>query len=426
MNTENTLSAEQMWVFRLLEETDKSLFLTGKAGTGKSHLLRYLIKHSTKNIALLSYTGLAAANIGGQTINSFFQIFSQGIYEPQEQIAILEDRDSAYGLKKMLNKLDIIVIDEISMVRADLFHTINEICKLYRDNQQPFGGLQLLLVGDPYQLPPVVRPAEIKQLLVKKYGGVHFFNAPEVTNYVGAYQLKHIFRQDDEQFKHILNNIREGTNLSQVLSLLNTRVGTPKSMQNVVVVATRNDMVDDYNAKQLAKLPTQTYTYKAIVKGIFKDRPTNEELVLKEGAQIMMLKNDQMGRWYNGSIGVITELTKDSIKVEIDGNEYDVEQFTWTNNKYNYDEASDTLDQTYLGSFTQYPIRLAWAVTVHKSQGQTYESALINIPQAFDSGQTYVALSRCKSLDKLYLARPIKERDVIVDPAIRQFMSNIK
>lgn len=426
MDTENTLSPEQMWVFRLLEETDKSLFLTGKAGTGKSHLIRYLLKHSTKNIALLSYTGLAAANIGGQTINSFFQIFSHGIYDPQEQIAILEDRDSAYGLKRMLNKLDLLVIDEISMVRSDLFHTINEICKLYRDNPQPFGGLQLLLVGDPYQLPPVVKPAEIKPILMKRYGGVHFFNAPDVTSYVGAYQLKQIFRQDDEQFKHILNNIREGTNLPQVLSLLNTRVGIPKSMQNVVVVATRNDMVDNYNEKELAKLSTPTYTYKAIIKGSFKDRPTNEELVLKEGAQIMMLKNDMMGRWYNGSIGVITELTKDSIKVEINGNEYDVEKFTWTNNKYNYDEDTDTLDQTYLGSFTQYPIRLAWAVTVHKSQGQTYESAFINIPQAFESGQTYVALSRCKSLDKLYLARPIKEKDVLVDPAIRQFMSNIK
>lgn len=425
MQTKMTLSSEQQNIINLIENTNANLFLTGKAGTGKSHVIKYFIENTKKKVVLLAYTGLAASNIGGQTINTFFQIYSDALYDYKEQLAIQEDRDSTYGLKKMLNRLDTIIIDEISMVRSDLLHTINELCKYYRESDLPFGGLQMIFVGDPYQLPPVTKPKELRSILTRKYGGVHFFNAPDVITSMKAYQLTHIFRQDDSVFKDILNNIRVGTNLSNVLTLLNNRVTKPKSMDNVVVITTRNDDVDSYNDKELAKLSTPAYTYDAIIKGKFNDRPTNEHLVLKEGAQIMMLRNDPSGRWYNGSIGTIHRLTKDSIFVNLDGSVYEVDTFTWTNNKYNYDEANDSLSQSYLGSFTQYPIRLAWAVTIHKSQGQTYDSCYVKINHAFDSGQTYVALSRCRTLDNLYLASPLKSRDIIVDPSVRMFMSNI-
>ena len=418
-----TLSEEQFKIFNALEHNNLNLFLTGRAGTGKSHLIKYFIENTNKNVVLLAPTGIAAVNIGGQTINKFFRIFEEGVYDPD--IILPQFEDDHWDLKKAVKALDTIIIDEISMVRVDMFHTIDKMCQVFRGSPEPFGGIQLILVGDLFQLPPVITDKDIRKYLISNYGGIYFFNSPNITKSMKAYQLKTIYRQSDDQFKTLLNNVREGINLTPTLDVLNQRVIPYTSKDNIILVSARNKEVDDYNAEHLAKINAPLKTYTATVRGEMHAFPTDLTLQLKEGAQVMMLTNDPDGRWVNGTLAKISSLKK-GVEVEIEGNKYEIDTFTWRSSKYKFNESENKMESEVSGSFTQYPIRLAWAVTVHKSQGQTYDKCKVKIKNAFDHGQTYVALSRCRSFDTLYLENKLNLKDIIIDPVVKQFMSNIR
>lgn len=414
------LSNEQEKIFKFIEESNKSLFLTGKAGTGKSHLLKYFMDNTKKKVALLAPTGLAAINVGGQTINSFFQIFKDGCYE-WEDIEKDISRKS-FGYVNTIENLDTIVIDEVSMVRVDLFVTIDKICQKIRKNNALFGGIQLVLVGDLYQLPPVA-PQNIKKYLTSKYGGVYFFMAPDLCKNMGIIRLTEIFRQSDGKFKEVLNNIRVGENLNDTLSYLNQRVYKPESMEGVVVLASTNSVVDNHNNDRLSKIEGKEYVYDAIIQGKLgkSSYPAPEQLKLKVGAQVMLLENDMDKRWVNGTVAVVSKLGK-QVFVKIGKHEHEIFPKTWTSVNYKYNNSSMKLEAQDAASFTQYPIKLAWAVTIHKSQGQTYDSVYLSMDHAFDFGQTYVALSRCKDINKLYLANPLKVSDIKIDSLVREFI----
>lgn len=422
MNKEITLSEEQLKVYEALENHNLSLFLTGRAGTGKSQLIKYFINHTKKNVVLLAPTGIAAINIGGQTINRFFRIFESGVYDPD---TILKDfEEDHYDLRKAVKKLDTIIIDEISMVRVDMFYTIDRMCQTFRGNDSPFGGIQIILVGDLYQLPPVINDDSIKKYLINTYGNIYFFNSPNITKVMRAYQLKTIYRQSDDQFKTLLNNVREGTNLIPTIDLLNKRVIPYTGIENIILISARNAEADNYNAEHLAKINSPMQTYTATIHGDMQAYPTDVILRLKVGAQVMMLTNDVDGRWVNGTLATISSL-KNKVEVEIQGNKYELTPFTWKSSTYELN-ADNKMESKISGSFTQYPIKLAWAITIHKSQGQTYDKCKIKIKHAFAHGQTYVALSRCRSFDTMYLDNKLSLRDVIIDPAVKQFMQNIR
>lgn len=424
INEEIQLSEEQQKLFNAMEFDNKNLFISGKAGTGKSHVIKYFLKHTKKTTAHLAYTGIAALNIGGSTINKFFGILSHGVYNPDEQIKHLDNQFYIDNLREKFEALDCLIIDEISMVRVDLFHTMDMVCRHLRDDDRFFGGIQVFLVGDMFQLPPVTRDPNVREFIKDTYSNVYFFNyQPEVLNNVRQYKLKEIHRQSDEKFKRILNNIRIGKVSQEDLNELNKRVTPPPSMDGVITLTGRNDSATAINESRLKELPGESKTFSAVVEGDIKESsyPTDLKLKLKVGAQVMMLNNDPFGLWVNGSIGTITSLTG-GIKVKINGIVCDVDKYTWTSKKYTYNRNSKSLEQESTGSFTQYPIKLAWAITIHKSQGQTYDSVYIDMGRAFDYGQVYVALSRCKSLDTLYLARPIYRSSIKVDEDILKYL----
>ena len=381
------LSTEQKELFDKINSSNDHILVTGKAGTGKSSLLQYLKHCSSKNLVVVAPTGVAALNVQGQTIHSFFKIppsfNSKGIL-------ILDDRR-----KLVLKNIDAVVIDEVSMVRADLMDTVDRILKHARSSQLPFGGVQMIMFGDMYQLPPVVEDPELFKYFSANHGGFYFFNAHvwHSAN-LKIYQLKTIFRQKDEKFKRILNAIRTGKISNNILNELNSRV-----IQNP---------------------PTEDMLTLAITNQFF---PTEETLYLKKGAQVMLVKNDTNKRWVNGTVGHIHSLRKNEIEVDIDGNIYSIPQDTWKRIQYIYNEEEGIIDEETISSFTQFPIKLAWAVTIHKSQGQTYNSVIIDMGSgAFAHGQTYVALSRCTSLKGIHLKRRVLKEDIIIDPAIINFM----
>lgn len=413
------LSLEQQKLFEKLENTHNHFFITGKAGTGKSVLLQYFKQNSAKRLVVVAPTGVAALNVGGQTIHSLFRI-------PPEFITKEKLRLSP-RTAMLLRNLDTVVIDEISMVRADLMDAIDYLLRLARNSNIPFGGVQMVMFGDLYQLPPVVHDPELHKYFADNHGGYYFFNAHVWRNTLPEiYELSTIFRQKDENFKEILNAIRTGDVRIQTLSLLNSRVIIDIPEDGIITLVTTNSLVSEINHHRLEQLEGEVKEYRATITGELEQSsfPTDEVLRLKKGAQIMLLKNDREKRWVNGTLGYIASLSNDEVKVNVDGIVYSIPRETWSKIRYYYDQQKRKVEEEVISSFTQFPLRLAWAVTVHKSQGQTYGSVAVNMGDgAFAHGQTYVALSRCKSLEGLYLTREILIQDIIVDPAIITFMN---
>lgn len=416
------LSDEQQKIFDIIENQNRNVFITGKAGTGKSALLQYFKYKSKKRLVVVAPTGIAALNVGGQTIHSLFRI-----------PPAFTDKNNLKVYPKtalLLRNIDTLVVDEISMVRADLMDAIDHILKAARRNTLPFGGVQVVMFGDLYQLPPVVNDPELHKYFAHNHGGYYFFNAHVWRDApLDIYELSQIFRQKDEDFKNILNEIRLGSVSENSLSNLNRRVDFTVPEEGVITLATTNASVNSTNVQRLSRLSGKLFSYKAEIEGDLEKSsfPTEEELELKVGAQVMFLKNDKEKRWVNGTIGFIKSLSEDEIKVDIDGIVYPVEKETWNKIRYFYNQRERKIDEEVISSFTQYPLRLAWAVTIHKSQGQTYGSVAIDLGDgAFAHGQTYVALSRCKMLETLYLKREVLAEDIIVDSAVTNFMSLAK
>lgn len=416
--SEISLSPEQQKLFDRFENTSSHMFITGKAGTGKSVLLQYIKLHTQKDIIVVAPTGVAALNVGGQTIHSLF------LFPP----TFIDTRSLKLAPKtaKILKNIDTLIIDEVSMVRADLMDGIDYLLRLARGNNEPFGGVQLLMFGDLYQLPPVVNDRELLQYFHDLNGGFYFFNSLAWNGTdLEIYELNQNFRQTDETFKTILNSIRGGEVSDNLLFPLNERSKISPPSDGVITLATTNATVFEINHTRLNSLPNHSFAYQASITGDLDPSsfPTESTLILKKGAQIMMLKNDSKKRWVNGSIGVVEDIKEKEISVNIDGNIHTVQPETWNKIRYSFNSEKRQVEEEIVSSFTQFPIRLAWAITVHKSQGQTYNSVVIDMGRgAFAHGQTYVALSRCKSLDTLYLKRPLTFDDIIVDPTIINFM----
>jgi ATP-dependent DNA helicase PIF1 len=415
------LSAEQRRVFDLIESTKKHVFVTGRAGTGKSTLLNHLSWNTEKQLVISAPTGVAALNVGGQTIHSLFRL----------PIGVIADSDIEQNgdVRKMLNTIDTLVIDEVSMVNADLMDAIDRSLRKARHKPTvPFGGVQVVLFGDPYQLAPVPGDSDERAYFTDHYRSMWFFDAKvwsEVS--LTVVELTEIHRQHDDDFKFMLNAVRHGQVTKEIADALNGAGARTPPSDGTITLATRNDAVNRINAEALKRLPGTVRTANAEVSGDFGGRnfPAEEALELKVGAQVMFLRNDSEQRWVNGSVGVVSKISKaGSIWVEIDGEVHEVDPVSWEKHRYSYSADDKKLTKNVIGEFTQFPLRLAWAVTIHKSQGKTYDQAIVDLGQrVFSAGQTYVALSRLTSLDGLYLTRPLRPADISVDPAVRRFMS---
>ncbi len=404
----------------LIERQGHSLFITGKAGTGKSTLLHYLRATTTKETVVLAPTGVAALNVGGQTIHSFFQL-PPTLIDPQ---TMRRRRNT-----KLLQKLETLIIDEVSMVRADVMDGVDVALRLSRNNlQTPFGGVQVVLCGDLFQLPPIVRDAELQTFFDEQYGGPYFFQAHVFAGLRPyALELTTMYRQQDDTFIRILNKIREHDLDAELFSVLNRRVISTNTLprrDGFITLTTTNDAALRINKACLAQIHAKLYAYPASVTGIFDPAifPTEQVLELKRGAQVMMMKNDAEKRWVNGTLGTISALSEQKIRVEIAGTSYEVEPETWQNIQYHYHRETNRIEEEVIGTFVQYPLRLAWAITIHKSQGQTFDNVLIDLGRgAFAHGQTYVALSRCRSLEGIRFSRPVTPRDILFDARIHGF-----
>ncbi|MBD3330059.1 AAA family ATPase [Candidatus Peregrinibacteria bacterium] len=424
----NTGFAEAL---NLLEKTQQNLFITGKAGTGKSTLLEYFRKNTQKRVAVLAPTGVAALNVEGQTIHSFFLIPPN--ITPNK---VLEHELSEKRIR-LIKKLDTLIIDEVSMLRADLLDCIDVSLRHHRDQSLPFGGIQMVFIGDLYQLPPVVAGAEEKQLFSSHYFSPYFFSAKSLEDIeLKQLELKKIYRQKDSSFIELLNKIRNKTVSEDDLKILNAR-HLPHFEENqnknlIITLNTTNASADQKNMEELQKLSKSEETFYGEIEGKFKKNnlPTHEELKLKIGAQIMMLNNDMMGRWINGSLGKIKDIVfddksgDDALIVELNtGKNVKVKKHSWRIHKYFFNKETSSIDTEVVGSFTQFPVRLAWAVTIHKSQGKTFDNVIIDIGWGtFAHGQLYVALSRCTSLGGIILKKPIQKRHIIMDQRIHKFI----
>ncbi|MDY4410526.1 MAG: AAA family ATPase [Prevotella sp.] len=416
----------EAWDF--VEHTGTSIFLTGKAGTGKTTFLRTVREQSTKRMIVVAPTGVAAINAGGVTIHSFFQL----PLSPYVPGATIRERfDFSKEKRRIIASLDMLVIDEISMVRADLLDAVDFVLRRYRDRTLPFGGVQLLMIGDLQQLTPVIRPDD-EETLSKYYDTPYFFGSKALAqiNYV-TIQLTHVYRQQDEVFITLLNHIRDGHPTAEDLNMLNARYNPafiPKPEDGYIRLTTHNRLADSYNENELQKLPGKRHTFKAEVKGDFPATscPAEEDLQLKVGAQVMFIKNDPSHRFYNGKIGHIVAIDEEGISVKCAGEKepISVDRDIWENAKYSINPTTKTIETKVQGTFTQYPLRLAWAITIHKSQGLTFEHAIIDAGLSFASGQVYVALSRCKSLEGLVLASRIGFSNVFNDSRVASYISH--
>lgn len=420
------MELRQAWDF--VEHTGKSIFLTGKAGTGKTTFLKTVKERSHKRMVVVAPTGVAAINAGGVTIHSFFQL-PLSPYVPnasfQQKYSYSKEK------RKIMRTIDMLIIDEISMVRSDVLDAVDNVMRRFREHDKPFGGVQLVMIGDLHQLTPVVKPDE-EQLLKQYYDTPYFFGSKALKSidYV-TIELHHVYRQSDEQFLQILNDIRDGHATSEDLQTLNSRYNPafrPKAEDGYIRLTTHNRMADDYNSHELWALKAKSFTFNAEIDKDFPEYefPTDRILTLKTGAQVMFLKNDPKGRYYNGRIGHVTYVDDNKILVLCPGdtNAIEVEKEIWENTKYKINEETKQIESEVVGTFTQYPLRLAWAITIHKSQGLTFDHAIIDAQFSFASGQVYVALSRCKTLAGLVLASPIPPKAIINDPRVTEYVSN--
>lgn len=338
----------------------------------------------------------------------------------------MADHTLAPHRARVLRSIDAIVIDEVSMVRADLMDAMDAVLRRVRKSQVPFGGVQMILFGDPYQLPPVMAGADVEAFFAEHYGGAYFFHAHvwQHTSLV-SYELHTVLRQDDADFTDLLNRVREGRDGRAVCTTLHERVTDVFPDDGAIVLTMTNAVAQQINAARLRALETEMMTHVAMIDGAMDASafPTEEELCLKSGAQVMFVKNDPARRWVNGTIGYVEEMDDDEILVRVGGDVHTVERVTWDKIRYVYNPATKKVEEDVVSAFTQFPLRLAWAVTVHKSQGQTYDAVIIDRGRgAFAPGQMYVALSRCRRMETMYLTAPVHPQDIIVDPAVAAFM----
>lgn len=417
---------------RLMEDTTEHIFLTGRAGTGKSTLLEHFRETTAKKIAVVAPTGVAALNVHGQTIHSFFS-FSIDITESTVK--------RASGRKKMLfQKLQTLVIDEISMVRADLLDCIDISLRLNGPKpEMPFGGVQVIFIGDLYQLPPVVQSDE-EELFSNHYKSPYFFDAKvfhAIESRMRYIELTKAYRQKDKDFLEVLDAIRMSRMTDAHMALINKRCDpafNDESNDFCINLKTTNAAADAWNRGKLAKLTTKQHTFTGVVTGDFRERnlPTSETLVVKEGAQVMLLNNDQQNRWVNGDVGIVESVRESHdgtiISVRLrNGTVVPVTEHTWDMIRFFYDAETQQIESQTVGTFTQYPIRLAWAVTIHKAQGKTFDRVVIDFGRGtFAHGQAYVALSRCTTLDGLVLKMPLKHEHIFIDEQIETFMERFR
>lgn len=414
------LSPEQAAVFAAIENGRDHIFVTGRAGTGKSTLLEHLSWRTSKQVVICAPTGVAALNVGGQTIHSLFRL----------PIGVIADHDIEQGpeLRKLLNAIDTLVVDEVSMVNADLLDAMDRSLRQARQRpHEAFGGVQLVLFGDPYQLAPVPGDPEERAYFADRYASMWFFDAQVWKEAdLTIYELATIHRQHELEFKQLLTAVRHGFVTAEMAHRLNTVGARPAPAEGAITLATTNSTVTRINQLSLAKLPGRALTAVAETNGDFGGRsfPADERLELKVGAQVMFLRNDTGadGRWVNGTIGEVIKIA-DTVTVEVDGERHEVTPSTWERYRYSYSPTTKELRKDVVAEFIQFPLRLAWAVTIHKSQGKTYDAAIVDLgPRSFAPGQTYVALSRITALEGLYLTRPLRPSDIIVDEAVTRFM----
>lgn len=415
-----------------LEETDQHVFITGRAGTGKSTLLAYFRENTKKNIVVLAPTGVAALNIKGQTIHSFFKFKPDITLQSVKPVYKKDDEKNIY------KKIDMIIIDEVSMVRSDLLDCVEKSLRINRGNSKPFGGVQMVFIGDLYQLPPVVTGNE-KEIFKTYYASPYFFDAHVMEGLPLEFiELEKIYRQKDDTFISLLNAVRNNSATDEHLTAINARYDptyVPNSRKFSLYLTTTNALADEINSEQLSRLRTKEHTYLGNVMGSFDNRamPTDISLSVKKGSQIMMLNNDSASRWVNGSIGKIVNIITDEdigelLIVELsDGEIVEVMKYTWELFAFSYDTKKKQLESETVGTFTQYPLKLAWAVTIHKSQGKTFDQIIIDLGRGtFVHGQLYVALSRSTTLSGIVLKQKVTKRHILMDWRVVKFVTQFQ
>lgn len=410
-----------------MEEAHNNVFLTGKAGTGKSTLLTYFMEHTKKKVVVLAPTGVAALNVQGETIHSFFGFMPNMTVEKAKKKGAKSTKNDLY------RELTTIIIDEVSMVRADLADCVDVFLKAARRNSEPFGGVQMVFIGDLYQLPPIVMNHE-KDFFEEYYESPWFFHSKAVRDerfFMELVELDKIYRQSDDNFIELLNAIRVNTVTDSQISAINARVLTSMvSDTDSIHLTSTNQLAADINGERLARLKGPAQSFMSTIKGSFdmKQYPADQSLTLKVGAQVMFANNDIDGQWVNGTIGQVTEILPHAVIVQIhEGKEVHVTPHEWDLYRYSYDENTHSLSQKSAGSFEQIPLKLAWAITIHKSQGKTFDRVVIDLGSgSFASGQTYVALSRCRTFEGIRLRNPIRKSDVRVDRQVHKFFTEFQ